>query len=695
MVLAYYGKYIPLEKIREDCDISRDGSTAVNIMKAARNYGLEADAYRFEPNELREESEFPCIIHWNLNHFVVLKGFKGGRAYINDPALGEYAVSAKAFDEAFTGVCLLFAPSDKFAPSGQKNGIMTFVKKRIERALPALSIAVMLSVITTLSGIIEPEATRKIVDSISYSLNFLMYVKCFGVILAAGAISVAAEWIKAVYLLKIDGKMSILGNTSFMWKLLHLPVGFYSQRLAGDIQKRQNDNAEVSKIMVETLAPILMNTAAMLFYLIMMFLYEPLLALLCMTAAALNIIVYGFVTRRRISLSRVLMKDEGAFFSMTASGVDMIDTIKTSGAEAAWFEKWSGTLANVGNSKTEIEKLNLYVGTLPNLLMQIINAVIIAIGGALVIKGRFTIGMITAFQGFFLSFFSPVTVLMEMGQAMQELSRKTERIDDIMDYEDDDSIIHENIEDYNERPAPEKLKGEIEVKELTFGYSKIKPPVVNNISFKVEQGKSLALVGLSGCGKSTVGKLLSGLYTPWSGEILFDGEKIEDIPRIRKTASISVIDQNVTLFTGTIADNIKMWDRSIENYDMILAARDANVHDMIMNRPGGYNSDIASGGNNFSGGQNQGLEITRALSQDPTIVILDEATSALDTKTEEKVMKAIAERGITRIIIAHRLSTIRDCDEIIVLKNGEITERGTHDELIAGNGFYKELVSSE
>lgn len=695
MVLAYYGKYVPLEKIREDCNISRDGSTAVNIMKAARNYGLEADAYRFEPSELREEGEFPCIIHWNLNHFVVLKGFKGDRAYINDPALGDCVVSAKTFDESFTGVCLLLSPSDEFVPSGQKNGVMTFMKRRIKHVLPALSIAVMLSVITMLSGIIEPEITRKFVDSISITVNIPMYMKCFGVFLAAGAISIAAEWIKAVYLLRIDGKMSVLANTSFMWKLLHLPVGFYSQRLAGDIQKRQSDNSEVSKIMIETLAPILMNTAAMLFYLIMMFSYEPALALAAMIAAGLNIIVYVFVTRRRISLSRLLMKDEGAFFSMTASGVDMMDTIKTSGAEAAWFEKWSGTLANVGNGRAEIEKLNLYAGTLPNLVMQITNALIIAIGAASVINGRFTIGMITAFQVFFLSFFSPVTALMETGQTMQELSRKTERIDDVMDYEDDVSIKHEDIEDYKDRSMPEKLKGEIEVKNLTFGYSKIKPPVVTNVSFKIERGKSLALVGMSGCGKSTIGKLLSGLYTPWSGEILFDGERIEDIPRIRKIMSISVIDQNVTLFTGTVADNLKMWDRSIESYDMILAARDANVHDMIMSRPGGYNSDITSGGNNFSGGQKQGLEITRALAQDPTIVILDEATSALDTKTEEKVMKAISDRGITRIIIAHRLSTIRDCDEIIVLKNGEIAERGTHDELIAQNGFYKKLVLSE
>ena len=352
-------------------------------------------------------------------------------------------------------------------------------------------------------------------------------------------------------------------------------------------------------------------------------------------------------------------------------------------------------LANVTGGRISIHNLNIYGGTLPKLISQLSNAFIIIIGAFLVIKGEFTVGMLTAFQGFFASFLSPVNSLIESGQTLQELKRKTERIDDVMEYEDDPLTQGVDIDENTELPAHEKLSGNIEVKNLTFGYSKLKAPIVNNISFKIEAGKSVALVGASGCGKSTIGKLISGLYAPWSGEILFDDVSRSEIPRSRLAASIAVIDQNVTMFTGSVSSNIRMWDRSIESYDMILAARDAGVHDMIMRRPGGYNDEISPGGSNFSGGQKQGIEIARALAGDPTIVILDEATSALDTKTEDKVMKSIADRGITRIIIAHRLSTIRDCDEIIVLKNGEIAERGTHDELIAKNGFYNELVSNE
>lgn len=695
MVLAYYGKWIPLEKIREDCDISRDGSTAVNILKAARNYGLKSSAYRFEPDELRDEGEFPCIIHWNLNHFVVLKGFKGGRAYLNDPALGEYSVSAEEFDRSFTGVCLLFEPSDNFTPTGNKNSVFQFAFKRLKGTASALMAAILLSVIATLIGIINPEINEKFVDMLYGSFDAEMFLKMLGVFITVGIISVAVEWIKAVYLLKIDGKMAILGSTSFMWKVLHLPIGFFSQRLAGDIQQRQSDNGDVSRILIETVAPILMNTAAMVFYLIVMIVYSPTLALVGLLAVLINIFISVAVTKKRIAYTRVLMKDEGALFSMTASGIDMIDTIKSSGAEAAWFEKWSGTLANVTGGRISIHNLNIYGGTLPRLITQFSNALIIIIGAFLVIRGDLTVGMLTAFQGFFSSFLSPVNSLIESGQTLQELKRKTERIDDVMEYEDDPGALGDDIDENTELPDHEKLFGNIEVKNLTFGYSKLKAPIVNNISFKVEAGKSVALVGTSGCGKSTIGKLISGLYSPWSGEILFDGIRRSEIPRSCLAASIAVIDQNVIMFTGSVSSNIRMWDRSIESYDMILAARDAGVHDMIMRRPGGYNAEISPGGSNFSGGQKQGIEIARALAGDPTIVILDEATSALDTKTEDKVMRSIADRGITRIIIAHRLSTIRDCDEIIVLRNGEIAERGTHDELIAKNGFYNELVSNE
>ncbi len=695
MILAYYGKWIPLEKIREDCDISRDGSTAVNILKAARLYGLEASAYRFEPDELRDEGEFPCIIHWNLNHFVVLKGFRGGKAYINDPALGEYSVSAEEFDRSFTGVCLLFEPSERFTPTGNKNSVLQFAFKRLKGSVSALAAAVMLSVIATLTGIINPEITEQFTDSLYRSFDAGLFIKLIAVFITVGVISIVAEWIKAVYLLKIDGKMAILGSTSFMWKLLHLPIGFFSQRLAGDIQQRQSDNGEVSRILIETVAPILMNTAAMVFYLAFMIRYSPLLALICLISVALNILVSMIVTRRRIGYSRVLMKDEGSLFSMTASGIDMINTIKSCGAEVTWFEKWSGMLANVTGGRISIHNLEIYGGTLPKLISQLSNAFIIIIGAFLVIKGEFTVGMLTAFQGFFASFLSPVNSLIESGQILQELQRKTERIDDVMEYEDAPLTQGDDIDENTELTDHEKLSGNIEVKNLTFGYSRLKAPIVNNISFKVEAGKSLAIVGASGCGKSTIGKLISGLYAPWRGEILFDGVSRSEIPRSRLAASIAVIDQNVIMFTGSVSSNIRMWDRSIESYDMILAARDAGVHDMIMRRPGGYNAEISPGGSNFSGGQTQGIEIARALAGDPTIVILDEATSALDTKTEDAVMKNIADRGITRIIIAHRLSTIRDCDEIILLKNGEIAERGTHEELIAKNGFYNELVSNE
>ena len=507
-----------------------------------------------------------------------------------------------------------------------------------------------------------------------------------------GAVRLAVEWIRAVYSLRINGKLAIVGSTSFMWKVLPT-MAFFSQRMAGDIQQRQNANAAIAGSMVKVLAPLAIDAALMLFYLIVMFRYSVLLTLMGVASIVINLSLSRLIAKKRVNITMVQQRDEGKLAGATVAGIEMIETIKSSGAENGFFERWAGYQASVNTQKVRYEKLSQYLGALPSLVSSVTNSAVMMAGVWLTINGEFTAGMILAFQGFLTEFGEPAMTLVSAGQTIQEMRTDMERVEDVMQYPEDavygpETQLRDDVE-------YDKLSGSVVMRGVTFGYSRLAEPLIEDFDLTLKPGSRVALVGASGCGKSTIAKLIAGLYQPWSGEILFDGKPINEIDRSVFTGSLAVVDQDIILFEDTIANNIKMWDSSIEDFEMILAARDASLHEDIMQREGGYNCRLAEGGKDLSGGQRQRLEIARVLAQDPTIIILDEATSALDARTEYEVVRSINERGITCIVVAHRLSTIRDCDEIIVLDHGKVTERGTHEELYALGGAYTRLISNE
>ncbi len=694
MILAYYDKWIPLEQVRRDCGISRDGSKLSNIANAARAYGLETHTYSLSTDGLRRGGEFPCILYWGFNHFVVCDGFVGGKVCLNDPAKGAIKMPIKQFDEEYTGVALFLKPSDDFAPEGKRVSMVEYAISKLRNNKTTFFFVALTTAIISMLGIFMTGFSRVFLDKMLTGLESEWYGPFLLLFLIVALFNILTSWIKAIYSLKLNGKMAIEGNCSYMWKLLNLPMEFYSQRYAGDIMSRKKDNASIAKNITEVLAPFAINTIMLIFYLVCMIRYSILLTVICVACVLLQLLSSQFIAAKRVNITRVLLRDQSKLNATTISAMSMIESIKASGAEDGYFERWAGYQASAARQNVRYIKIDKYLGLIPEIIGELMNASVILIGVYLAIKGEFTAGMVLAFQGLLTAFIQPAQSLINSNKELQEMRTQMERIDDVMEYPED--VMLPKSGEHKE-PLPDsatKLSGRIELRDVTFGYSPLDEPLIEHFNMVVEPGKSVAFVGGSGCGKSTLTKLITGLYQPWSGEILLDDKPIREIDHRILTASASVVEQDIVLFEDTVANNIKMWDTTIDDTDMIKATRDANIHDIIMKKEDGYGYVVKEGGMNFSGGEKQRFEIARALVKEPTILIMDEATSALDAKSEYEITSAIRDRGITSVIVAHRLSTIRDCDEIIVLEYGKIVERGTHDELINNDGYYKKLVAN-
>ncbi len=694
MVAAYYKKWLPLTQVRADCGVSRDGSIAKNILNAGRSYGFKAAGYRLEPISL-EALPMPAIIHWNFNHFVVLCGvdFKKGKVYINDPARGRVTVSMEEFDQAFTGIALTFVPTEEFKPEGKQKSVLTFAKRCLKGALKPFILAVLVSLVLTVIGMLSPIFSRIFLDNLLSGSNPEWFYPFLGIMLVVLLIQVMIEFIQSVHWLKIEGKFSLTSSAEFMWHVLRLPMDFFSQRYVGDIVSRQESTAGIALTLIKKIAPIFIKIASMFLYLFLMLQWSWFLTLIGIGATVLNMLVARYTSNKMLNFQRASAGNQGKIISVTYTGFEMIETIKSTGAESGYFERWAGYFSKQNNDNVAITKFNRYIGALPEFIDSIANLIMLFSGVYLIMHGHFTIGMLMAFQSFLDRFLAPIGDIMDIYSSFVEMRCEMERVEDVLDYPVD---VEENFKQNSSTQGDErKLRGEVEVDNITFGYSKLAAPLLENFSMSLKPGSWVAIVGGSGSGKSTLAKLVTGLYKPWSGQITFDGQTREEMDPYKFHNSVSIVDQEKVMFHDTIKNNIKMWDDSIEDFAVMMAAKDSDIHDAIVSRPEGYNHVLKEGGRDFSGGQCQRIEIARALAQEPTIVILDEATSALDAKTENIVMDNIRKAGCTCIVIAHRLSTVRDCDEIIVLDKGKVVERGKHDELINNNGKYKELVITE
>ncbi len=695
MILAYYGRWIHLEDARIACGVSRDGSKVANIVKAAQSYGLEVDAFKSTTASMREEGKFPCIAYWNFNHFVVVDGFRGSKVYLNDPARGEVRIPIEEFDEGFTGVTLEFRKTDAFVKGGERCGVTSFARERLGKLRRLVAFVAVAIGVVSLVSIADAALGQVFLDRILSGRNPEWLGSLVKLMALFVVIATAGTMINDVFFIRIQAKLAVVSSLRFMRHLLHLPVKFYSQRMVGDLQQRQASNETIAAHLIRELAPALINLIMMALYVFIMLEYSPWLTAVGLVGVAINVLVALRVTRERESLSRALAANAGKKESATLGGVEMIESIKAAGAEAGYFGHWARRQALASNDMTRAQYLNAYLGRLPEVIGDATYAIVLTQGIWLIMRGDFTVGSLLAFTGFLSALTEPVSQIVGFVQTLQDMRTQVERIEDVMSYEVDVPEEPDEAQMSTTLNGCDKLRGEVDLKGVTFGYAPLDPPLIEDFNLHLEPGSWVALVGGSGSGKSTIAKLISGLYKPWSGEVAFDGVPLRDVPLPVLRESLAVVDQDIVIFEDTVAQNVRLWDESIDNYTIVSACRDAGIHDVISSRNDGYDCRFLPDGHNFSGGQLQRIEIARALVQDPSIIILDEATSALDARTEDDIIQNIRARGITCIVVAHRLSTIRTCDEIVVLGDGQVLERGTHEELLAKNGSYATLVRSD
>ena len=693
-VLGFFGRWVPLAELREKCEVSRDGSSAASIVRASRHYGLECNGLSLRSESLKK-LELPLILFWQFSHFLVLEGFDEKYFYLNDPSTGRRKVSAEEFDKGYSGIALRFKRTENFKAGGEAPGLLTQLNTLLAGSWTVLAGVLATAFMVTLLALTVPAVLSIFVDDVLE--NHGSWGGLVGALLGAGVLVYLLSLLKHRFLKRLAVRISVTGYNRNLTRLLRLPVEFFEHRLTGDLTDRVSAIDRIAKNLTDQFLVLIVDMVMAAVLLIAMLVYNPLLSLLVVLLAVLHGMVVHFLNSLRTVRIQAMRREQGLLIGVGMQMLSHADTLRMTGADDRFFSRWSGQQARELEARQHYTELSAFNTALPGLVAIFRSAVILGIGGALVLAGEMTLGALVGFYILAEMFLSPIGQFLEFSDKRQALETDLQRLEDISRAAEDPVISRrspesESIPTFNGRL---QLTGQLELRDVTFGFNKSRPPLLKEFNLSIQPGQRVAVVGPSGSGKSTLARLVSGVYQPWSGEILFDGHLCDEIPEEVLRQSISMVDQEVVLFSASLCDNITLWNSAIPDEAIFSATRDAWIHDEILLRPQGYATQVEEGGVNFSGGQRQRLEIARALVGNPTVLILDEATSALDAATEEHVDDALRRRGVTCLIVAHRLSTVRDCDEIIVLDQGVVVQRGTHDALIADrDATYYKLVKS-
>ena len=693
MILGYHGRVEPLAVLRRECGVSRDGSKASNMVKAARRYGLLAKGFSL-PIEKLLEFKPPFIVFWNFNHFLVVEGFEKDKVFLNDPACGHRVLPAEEFDRCFTGVVLILEPGPDFQKGGKRPSVVKALKARLTGALAPIAFCVLAGFLLVIPGLAFPAFTRVFIDEVLLAGRTNWLQPLILAMVVAIAVQAALRFLQLRYLRRLKIMLSVKMSSRFMWHLLQLPARFYAQRFSGEVASRSQLNDQLAETMSGRLAQTAIDLVMLWFYAGLMLYYDVVLTLMVVSFAVANIVTLRWISARRVEQNMRVLQEYGKAEAVSVAGLSGIETIKSSGLESDFFARWSGNYTKATNASQDLQLSNQTLTVLPGLFESLTMALLMIVGAFRIIDGQLSIGMLIALQSLAGSLLQPINSLMQLGSEFQELRGALNRIDDVLEYPVDAKPEPRTLLDGEGRPIV-RLNGSVELRGIKFGYSPLEDPLLEDFNLSISPGHRVALVGGSGSGKSTVVRLISGEFKPWEGEILFDGIPRDEISTDVVVNSFAIVEQSIFIFGGTVRENLTMWDDTVPGDHVARACEDAAIQETVLALPGGYDGELLEGGGNLSGGQRQRLEIARALVNDPSILVLDEATSALDTETERIVIERLRMRGCSCIVVSHRLSTIRDCDEIIVLDRGRVAERGTHDELMAADGFYTQLMSMD